>query len=627
MAQYTEREWTQTKDTEQLTFIAGVNLPYRELVKESGPNTNIMVVATTVDAIGYVLSPKGAIAGEKVDIQMLSGGTGAAPGTSVLTTNSVVGDGTLGNEIQLENDDAAPGPDEYYGTDAGGVKGYHPLPTGGTVASLLEDVGPQQNQWQWDNGAGQTGTLILDNKFENAIHVAKNGNDTLALQTLYQPFSTKVPFLTIEAAFNASTPNNTIVVWPGKYTMVTSLLLDGNHSTHIHCLPGVTITNSTTNVLDSIVSSEFWWTGHAQFNVHNPVYINSSGQYSKLHLEADKALNDNIGGNNAFMSLQNLEFNIQVREVALLGFDCTEWNKGFIGIDIWSVVNESLFTFNTVSSLYDTLGEAHIILGGKTTEKALITRTQPSGLFYGIDLPAVAQEYYKRKLEMRCDVDWMDGYFLNHNNGTVLWKGNAIHRKSDLLGNELPLYSSTTPSFAGQVFKPYFEHWGNIVTDSVEVDQPKLFNNTIVDIRIAGSFILHSTMQCSGQDVGIGAFSCVSISNADLDGTTNVVFDGIFKTGRAADVGPIKINELGNSLNNPLKIQFLDTLAICENSEKTVGPIYSTSATNIPIYLYAYHSLGMTGPFDPGVFSIGLSVDNSYYDTSVSYEVMDYKGP
>ena len=94
MAQYTERLWTQTKDTEQLTFVAGVDLPYRELVKESGPNTNIMVVATTVDAIGYVLSPKGATAGEKVDVQMLYGSPGGSAAGFVLSVTGLDTDNT-----------------------------------------------------------------------------------------------------------------------------------------------------------------------------------------------------------------------------------------------------------------------------------------------------------------------------------------------------------------------------------------------------------------------------------------------------------------------------------------------------------------------------------------------------
>ena len=130
MAQYTERLWTQTKDTEQLTFVAGVDLPFRELVKESAPNSDVMIIATASDAIGYVISPKGALAGQKVDIQMLYGSGSGGSGSLPLTTNSITGDGQLGTEIQLVNDQLTPGVLEYYGTDASGTKGFYSLPSG-----------------------------------------------------------------------------------------------------------------------------------------------------------------------------------------------------------------------------------------------------------------------------------------------------------------------------------------------------------------------------------------------------------------------------------------------------------------------------------------------------------------
>lgn len=91
---------------------------------------------------------------------------------------------------------------------------------------------------------------------------------------------------------------------------------------------------------------------------------------------------------------------------------------------------------------------------------------------------------------------------------------------------------------------------GNIVTEG------EYLNNSIADIRVSGNFIFHSTMQCSGQDDGISAtLPCVAITNTDLDGSINVVFDGIFKTGPRANVGPIRVNETGNG-GNIIKVQF-----------------------------------------------------------------------
>jgi hypothetical protein len=45
-----------------------------------------------------------------------------------LTTGSIIGDGTLGNEIKLVNDQVSPGNSKYYGTDGSGTKGFFNLP-------------------------------------------------------------------------------------------------------------------------------------------------------------------------------------------------------------------------------------------------------------------------------------------------------------------------------------------------------------------------------------------------------------------------------------------------------------------------------------------------------------------
>jgi len=52
----------------------------------------------------------------------------------VTTANSILGDGTAGSPVTLDGDEASPGNSQYYGTDAGGAKGFYNLPAGGTVA-------------------------------------------------------------------------------------------------------------------------------------------------------------------------------------------------------------------------------------------------------------------------------------------------------------------------------------------------------------------------------------------------------------------------------------------------------------------------------------------------------------
>ncbi len=50
---------------------------------------------------------------------------------SVATKNSVTGNGILGTEVELVNDQLSPGNSYYYGTDGTGTKGFFILPTGG----------------------------------------------------------------------------------------------------------------------------------------------------------------------------------------------------------------------------------------------------------------------------------------------------------------------------------------------------------------------------------------------------------------------------------------------------------------------------------------------------------------
>lgn len=56
-------------------------------------------------------------------------------GRQILTQHSLTGGGdlTADRTLNLVNDSAAPGNEKYYGTDAGGVKGYHALPAAPAV--------------------------------------------------------------------------------------------------------------------------------------------------------------------------------------------------------------------------------------------------------------------------------------------------------------------------------------------------------------------------------------------------------------------------------------------------------------------------------------------------------------
>lgn len=65
----------------------------------------------------------------------------------VATDMSLTGNGTQASKLTLVGDEAAPGNNQYYGTDGTGVKGYHPLvaddlqiATEAITAAIVEDI-------------------------------------------------------------------------------------------------------------------------------------------------------------------------------------------------------------------------------------------------------------------------------------------------------------------------------------------------------------------------------------------------------------------------------------------------------------------------------------------------------
>jgi len=96
----------------------------------------------------------------------------------VLTTNSVAGDGTLGNELQLVNDAAAPGNNFYYGTDGTGTKGWF---TADNLSSILTgDFTQIANRTQTFGGFDQTwNALGIWTVFANDYNLRANNVGSL----------------------------------------------------------------------------------------------------------------------------------------------------------------------------------------------------------------------------------------------------------------------------------------------------------------------------------------------------------------------------------------------------------------------------------------------------------------
>lgn len=746
MAQYNERDWRQTKDTEQLTFTAGEDLPYSEYVREDPIGSHIVVSTTQALAIGYVLSPKGALVGEKVDIQMLrglgssSGGGGGGSvnsvnaGTNVTITgpatdpvinaqNIYTNNGSLTsartvsfnnfnlsfvataaerfnlfnhmfrqdvNGVELgyltsiagvasdvfldfrsESNAIQPDWSARIIRDAGENAGFYianrgtgPLnfTTGAGSAANLDGltrqfqlvaygVGSFLNTPAYNLGVDAAGNVIevpasgggsnvidfqydittetatistdLPSTFQavwplqhrNVIEVRKDGNDATAPLSTVAPYSIQNPFLTFEEAWNAAGPDDVIWVRPGSYTPAVPLSWTPEKPKYVYCDPGVVFTTAAGTLITFNEKGEFYWGGAATFDVQADVFVNSS-DYLKLVWEFNEAYSTS---GTQIASLRNTDCSIRVNKLNGVGFDFRAWVRAKIAVDYWETKNWLFFTSDPTGATFDEYGQAQIYVSGRSSDKAYIKRTSSGSA--GIQLGAGAFNSNSLQVEIDANWDWTDGYGIDQQAGNLIMRGTVIQRKTGSAGNELPFYNAINTSPGAQEYKPVFRFYGTMVMAG------SLFNNTMVDIRVAGDYQLFGQFKCSGQDEqGLSTpFPCVSVSNQDVDSETRVVFDGVFSTGRDADVGPIRITEIGNP-SNTLRIEFLNVLAICQNEEKTVGPIYGTSASGA-LPLYPYHSLAMTGPWDTTYFYNALSVDRTYYDTSIRFSIPEYEGP
>ncbi len=99
-----------------------------------------------------------------------------AASSTINTTESLTGDGSIGTPAKLVGDAASPGNSKYYGTDTGGTKGYHSLPaivvsttnslngdgSGGSPIQLDGDSNaPGNNYYYGTDGSGSKGFYTL----------------------------------------------------------------------------------------------------------------------------------------------------------------------------------------------------------------------------------------------------------------------------------------------------------------------------------------------------------------------------------------------------------------------------------------------------------------------------------
>jgi hypothetical protein len=147
--------------------------------------------------------------------------------STVVTANSVTGDGSSGSPVQLVNDTATPGLGKYYGTDAIlGNLGYHSLPS---VSNSIEDIA-----FEWRHltpGVAQTFVLDIDSSFAYLIQTAILESDGTFEDVQIEIDGTPITGLTAmdvstEATYTATAANS--VTTGAKVVMKTTVNYLGN---------------------------------------------------------------------------------------------------------------------------------------------------------------------------------------------------------------------------------------------------------------------------------------------------------------------------------------------------------------------------------------------------------------
>jgi len=461
---------------------------------------------------------------------------------------------------------------------------------------------------------------------QNMIFVAKNGNDATAV-----PGDLKRPYLTIEAAHAASTPNDTVHVFAGKYTFTTSLLFDGTHARKVYMHPGVTITSLNIDYTFKISPLETMQIlGYADFNIKFPLFANIgfTTDIAFIEFEFNKMINDSAGLSYQGVDLTSLKGSMRGRTINDIFFDCTSWKQIELQVDEWLVDQSSMLDFDDPTT---NNGSTYLTQYGTSTFK-LSGFSQPLAKLNKPTVGVSAQPFikisqggtiYDQLIEIFANIYSYDGPAFLHGGGTLRWTGDGFHHKSNTLGNEMPFYATQTPGVGGQRSKMQMEHWGTLVM-ALNATHPYL-NSTLIDIRHSGNFIWHGKYKARGFDeLAIGTpFPCISVQNTDVDGEINVIFDGVWEVAQDATVGPIRLSGLGNDANKIIPI-FLNNIVICPSDEKIVEPIWSSTGETIG--LYVIHSLAINHAINDDVFPNLMSVDRMYVDTDLQYPIPEYLG-
>lgn len=220
-----DRVWENHKGTESHAFKTADALTLNhQYMKETVPNSYILTAAITrEEAIGYTvgLPRAGVPAGTEVELMLGEWDhpiTGAGSGSVITVSDdgnlvvvvdntdpqnpvitfqgvfvamSIVGTGQNGNPLTLDNDQLSPGALQCYSTDAGGNKGWFPLPNSGDV-TLTDNGG---GSYTFDNNVDPPVTFQVGDTITAFSWNSTTGD--LTITTNNGPFTVIIPKVTV----------------------------------------------------------------------------------------------------------------------------------------------------------------------------------------------------------------------------------------------------------------------------------------------------------------------------------------------------------------------------------------------------------------------------------------------
>jgi hypothetical protein len=469
--------------------------------------------------------------------------------------------------------------------------------------------------------ATETGTIATDQPATfNAVIPMVNINKTLFVDPVYGDDGTaligsmSLKYASIDAALAA-------VVGLSDYT--------------IHLFPGNHLMNNpftVANVLKIYISSGAKLqtnTGTTSFLVNQAqqLYIFGDGGIERFETLAQhsnpsdqipcevyiKGVNIESSGGAPILDVTSMIYSIEYNGIFDSYVDGSGWSSGSISCDLWRtssyIFRLTDFTLSNGETKYTDYGPQKLTIKGRTKPNCtIINEVQCGNAMYLVQ----GAEPYKTQINLFCDFESVDGFFVNQGRGIINWHGNLFHSKSDLAGNELPWYYCDQMIENNQK-RPVFRHLEGVAVSATHPVYGDSLNNEIFALSSPVIFELYGKYANSGLNPGSGAWPIVYVTNQNGTGEVRLVLGGEFKS-RGNDIAPILIND-SVVPGNDIRLEVRDC-AINTQFDYCID-------TNVEMRIYTYHSLVSNKNYNP-LISEGLSEDRTMIDSNILLEIPEY---